>query len=1368
MGVVGVLTRVLREVTTTVDPLATTVVAAENGGACSAELESAGIIVFIFFGLALGVCTRQFINALRIPIPYTVCLLLLGLVWGAITNATDFGHLGNASCIVSSIDPSLLLLIFLPLLVFESAFSLNYHAFRDVLIPSLILAVPGLLMGIFVTGAIIHEVVLPGEFDWNSSFLLGTILSATDPVAVVALLKELGGPPGLATLIESESLLNDGTAIVAYEIFLELAAGVHITGAEGVEKALRLSLGGPALGLLWGVISIFWIGRIIDDDLSEVSITLLSAYLLFFVAEDVCGVSAVLALVVLGACFAAYGKTRISPNSLHSTHTFWRMLTYHGNTLIFVFVGIVLVLNNDFETISGRDWGMVIVLWLFLYLIRGAMMLVFALPLRWSGYNLTWKDGFVATHGGLRGAVSLSLAIAVSLGGGITGQGTGLADVVQSKTLFYVGGCAFLTLIVNASTTSLLLRKLGLVKELAAQKAVYDSTRSTINNATKRALANMSHDTIFSLANWDEINNFLSLPDDDSALDFETGMYQISEQMNEEMDDKMREDINGVLNDLHNNDLEFTDKANKDQQKQNEKQLQDLFHGDAEKPLGRLRSIKYDANSRKSSSSTEFGVDPESFIDEDEEDQGLVLELEQERLSVELQGNRRGSYLSEEYSEGKIGKRAFSVRYGSKKEMDAFMPAKGIREHLLHKKVQRRASKFSSAQLHNSRLRLISSTRAIYWELFESGFLSREVVQVLVLSSESEEERIKDDSLSPLKDWSAALKQFVSRPWYLRLLQYTNWFCFDLLRKKLERYFIIRHAADVVNLCDAFIAAHRKTLADLSGAIAEVSQNKMNVSTLVNEATVSMNEAKLVLRALPDAVVSAVRSKQAAALLVSKQEFFINEKLKRGVITAIECDHLLKHIHQLRGKLVLHAPQFSFPTPACVLKWSRLFDNLSPEAMVETTKSIQTITRKRGDVLIRAGDPVDGLYILLRGFVSLFVPTFDRKVPPKHDLGNISHTYLTAGSLLAAIEMVSGAQGVVSVIVTSSNAQFAFIPKERCIELLEKHNSFKRNMYRISAYHLLFQKRHKAFTVAGRVFPPARNIAHAPFGIQEELWPFAKSGAMEKMSPGQHIVIGVAGIVVKGVFLGIKDTQLQKSSVHHVASHVFSPNDGDDDDMEENHRNSSVDSEPSLSLKRGGLPTFRMANTNNPSIMQADHLSIPIASDECNQVADVSETISSAITARHMSRPIGSVSKRSVRFDSKVYKPFSVIKCGEYICREEGLIFVIGPTTVQNTDVFEVGDEEEEEETEGEDGSEHDAHSDSETDGEVDSRAPTPQPERNQEIEPPTSNNETPVVVTKAEDGIEKKPPRLIISFTSDGDVTRKADNSMDETYFEV
>ena len=233
------------------------------------------------------------------------------------------------------------------------------------------------------------------------------------------------------------------------------------------------------------MITVFLIGYIFDDDLVEVTITFAAAYLTFYVAEDVCHVSGVLALVALGLCVASFGKSRISPNSEHSVHTWWRILTYHGNTLIFLFVGVSMVLDNDFSVIAGRDWGMVIVLWAFLYVIRAAMLVLVSPLMRCTGYPLRLKEAVLIVHGGLRGAVSLALALVVSLdrvgATFLTRRGAR-----QNPLLCRRRGC--LDAVDQCHDDAFLLNKLGLTKEPAGERVyegvsepprVYPSTKQT-------------------------------------------------------------------------------------------------------------------------------------------------------------------------------------------------------------------------------------------------------------------------------------------------------------------------------------------------------------------------------------------------------------------------------------------------------------------------------------------------------------------------------------------------------------------------------------------------------------------------------------------------------------------------------------------------------------------------------------------------------------------------------------------------------------------------------------------------------------------------------------------------------------------------
>ena len=145
---------------------------------------------------------------------------------------------------------------------------------------------------------------------------MGCVLSATDPVAVVALLKELGASVRFNTLIEGESLMNDGTAMVFFALFIDLAKG-HSSSFLGVcANFVRIAFGGPILGLLTGLVISFWMKRIIRDAVLSINITFVGAYLCFYLAEfTFLKVSGILSIVTLGLYMSAVGKRKIYPES---------------------------------------------------------------------------------------------------------------------------------------------------------------------------------------------------------------------------------------------------------------------------------------------------------------------------------------------------------------------------------------------------------------------------------------------------------------------------------------------------------------------------------------------------------------------------------------------------------------------------------------------------------------------------------------------------------------------------------------------------------------------------------------------------------------------------------------------------------------------------------------------------------------------------------------------------------------------------------------------------------------------------------------------------------------------------------------------
>lgn len=256
-----------------------------------------------------------------------------------------------------------------------------------------------------------------GEFTISAAIMFGAIISATDPVAVVALLKELGASRRLATLIEGESLLNDGTAMVMFAVMLSIVKEEETTVPSVILFFCRLSFGGPILGILFGLGMSFWLKRILNDPTLEVNLTVFGAYLLFYTAESVLKVSGILALVALGLYMTRSGKTRISSASEHAMHYIWGMIGFVAETIIFMLTGVIVAIQVlKADTVIGiNDYWKLLVLYLCLHVIRFSIVYSSGWFISLIGYKLDTRQMAVLSYGGLRGAVGLSLALIVKL-----------------------------------------------------------------------------------------------------------------------------------------------------------------------------------------------------------------------------------------------------------------------------------------------------------------------------------------------------------------------------------------------------------------------------------------------------------------------------------------------------------------------------------------------------------------------------------------------------------------------------------------------------------------------------------------------------------------------------------------------------------------------------------------------------------------------------------------------------------------------------------------------------------------------------------------------------------------------------------------
>jgi NhaP-type Na+/H+ or K+/H+ antiporter len=292
----------------------------------------------------------------------------------------------------------------------------------------------------------------------------GSILSATDPVAVAALLEEVGAPPRLKTHIAGESLLNDGSAIVFYSIFsqkffYELGIegfGEDIDFAKGVAMFCQKALGGCAFGIIFGfgiLLVLFLLDRRFNKEENVVQVTavLALAYLNYYVSDFVAHTSGVIATVVAGLIVKFLG--RASVNDIHLMDDFFVLVEHILNTILFSLGGVVwggvIVDNHRNGVWTGKDWGYLIALYLILSVIR-LFLFVVAYPITVrTGLSTNWAETMFQVHGGLRGAVGIALAI--SLDNEVfevtPGSDETIYEIWTTQAYQMVGGIALITLV---------------------------------------------------------------------------------------------------------------------------------------------------------------------------------------------------------------------------------------------------------------------------------------------------------------------------------------------------------------------------------------------------------------------------------------------------------------------------------------------------------------------------------------------------------------------------------------------------------------------------------------------------------------------------------------------------------------------------------------------------------------------------------------------------------------------------------------------------------------------------------------------------------------------------------------------------------
>ncbi len=389
--------------------------------------------------LLFAIATTVALLARWLRVPYTVALVVAGLVLGA-AHAFEAPHLTK----------DLLYAVFLPGLLFEAAFHLDFDKFRQNKLGIIALAVPGVIAAIALTGVLLtpaaNALHFVEGFRLGHGLVFGALIAATDPIAVVGLFKTLGAPKRLAVLVEGESLLNDGTAVVLFTLILTAVSGEEASAAGALVEFVRV----VGMGLLIGMVVGFAISKVIqlvDEPMIEITLTTVAAYGSFVVAEQL-HFSGVIATVCAGMMCGNYGaRTGMSPSTRIAVESFWEYLAFALNSVVFLLIGFAVSLQ---ELIASAV--PIVVAFTAVLLTRGVVVGAVSGLLRFSKERLPWRWSVVLTWGGLRGGLSMVLVL---------GLDPSFPHRGLLVTMTY--GVVVLSILLQGMSMTPLMRRLGLV-----------------------------------------------------------------------------------------------------------------------------------------------------------------------------------------------------------------------------------------------------------------------------------------------------------------------------------------------------------------------------------------------------------------------------------------------------------------------------------------------------------------------------------------------------------------------------------------------------------------------------------------------------------------------------------------------------------------------------------------------------------------------------------------------------------------------------------------------------------------------------------------------------------------------------------------
>lgn len=438
----------------------------------------------------LGISSLAVFWARRVRLPHTVFLVVIGLLLGVVASFPAFSFFNEFR-----LTPELLFYLLLPTLIFESAYNINARRMVEDAGIILILSIFGLLVSTGVIAVLLYYTLFWLGFGvpFMVTLLFGALISATDPVAVLALFKEYGAPRRLSLIFEGESLFNDATAVALFLVLLAVAEhGYHgfDTVLEGAVSFTSMLVGGVIFGIIIGAVFAKLVGLARENEVASITLTIVLAHVTFILTEILSHqltiggfhlyLSPIIATTIAALLMGNYGRSKIHPRAEEFVDKLWGQLAFMANSLIFILIGVLFV------TVPTLDPAMLLVVVLTILIVATARAIsIYPFVI---GYNvvasteqkipLAWQH--LLSWGSLRGALAVTMVLLIP--DSLSFPGWALEMTPKDFLLSLTVGCIFATLFVKATTIQWFMKKLKLDELTEIEKVEGHEARALMHH----------------------------------------------------------------------------------------------------------------------------------------------------------------------------------------------------------------------------------------------------------------------------------------------------------------------------------------------------------------------------------------------------------------------------------------------------------------------------------------------------------------------------------------------------------------------------------------------------------------------------------------------------------------------------------------------------------------------------------------------------------------------------------------------------------------------------------------------------------------------------------------------------------------------